>query len=152
MFASVVWHQHLRKHLSGPADVIVYKVLRLRKGPLLTRYAHLSLVFLLSGLLHAWTEIGQGFTWRESGQIQFFMTQVLGIMLEDAVQALFRFVRGVKRGSAPTRGSRVIGYIWLVIFFWWSTPAWFYPRLRVSGGDERDQILPFSLFGQLMKA
>ena len=59
-FWGCFWHQHLRKQLSGPADVIVYRVLGLTKGRPVARYLHLFLVFLISGLLHTWVEVGQG--------------------------------------------------------------------------------------------
>ena len=151
MLGSVVWHQHFRKTLTGLADLVVYKILRLPKSGLITRYSHLSLVFLLSGLLHTWVEVGQGFPARQSGQMQFFATQIVGIVVEDAVQAVYRAVCGIQRGAPPTPMARAVGYVWLIVFLWWSTPAWFYPRQRVSRGDERDAFLPFSLFASFLK-
>lgn len=151
IFGSVVWHQHLRKSLTAPADLVVYKIFRLSKGGLITRYLHLSLVFLISGLLHTWVEVGMGFPTRQSGQIQFFMTQIVGILLEDAVQAFYRAVYGIQRGAPPTTRARAVGYIWLVVFLWWSTPAWFYPRQRVSQGNQSEAVLPFSLFAGLLR-
>ena len=145
----VFWHQLLRKQLSAPADLITYHVLRLPKHSLFTRYTRLFLVFLLSGLLHQWVEVGQGIAWRQSGQLHFFITQVMGIILEDAVQGIYRSCRGVKRGEETTAGRRLTGYLWVLVFLWWSTPAWFYPRLRLSEGDKKDQLLPFSLFKML---
>lgn len=110
------WHQHHRKYLTAIADLIVYKALRLPKGKLVTRYLHLSLVFLSSGLLHAWVEFNQGYPARQSGQISFFVTQVVGIMLEDIVQAVYRVSRGVKWESPPTPLARAAGYVWLALF------------------------------------
>ena len=145
------WHQHLRKYLTALADLIVYKAFRLPKGKLVTRYSHLSLIFLISGLLHAWIESGQGFPVRHSGSIQFFVTQIVGIMLEDTVQAVYRATRGMKWGTPPTPMARAVGYVWLAVFLWWSTPTWFYPHQRLSRGDYRDKILPISLFASLLK-
>ena len=144
------WHQHLRKSLTALADLIVYKALRLPKGKLVTRYSHISLVFLISGLAHAWIEFAQGFPARQSGQIQFFVTQVFGIILEDTVQAVYHATCGVKRGTSPTPMARAVGYVWLAVFLWWSTPVWFYSQLRLSRGDYRDTIFPFSLFASLL--
>ncbi|KAL8725214.1 MAG: hypothetical protein Q9166_007496 [cf. Caloplaca sp. 2 TL-2023] len=148
-FWGVTWHQHLRKQLCAPASVIVYHVLGLKKGTLLARYTHLTTVLLISGLLHTWVEVGQGFTWQESGQLHFFKTQVMGIILEDTVQWVYYACRGVQRGNESTPIRRAVGYIWVTIFLWWSTPAWFYPRLRTSEGDVRDKLLPFSLIARL---
>lgn len=148
---SLVWHQHLRKYLTALADVIVYNALRLPKGKLVTRYLHLSLVFLISGLLHVWVEVAQGFPARQSGAIPFFVTQAVGIMLEDIVQAVYRAMRGVKREAPPTPMARAVGHVWLVVFLWWSTPVWLYPQQRLSRGDYRDKVLPFSLFASLLR-
>lgn len=145
----VFWHQLLRKQLSGPADIITYRILRFTKGTLFTRYIHLFLVFLLSGLLHQWVEVGQGMAWQQSGQLHFFMTQVMGILLEDTIQGVYRSCRGIERSQETTAARRLTGYVWVLVFLWWSTPAWFYPRLRLSEGDNRDQLLPFSVFKML---
>lgn len=146
----MVWHQHLRKYFTALADLIVYKALRLRKGKLITRYLHLSLIFLISGLWHAWIEFAQGFPARQSGQIPFFVTQVVGILLEDTVQAVYRSTRGVQWGAPPTPMARAVGYVWLVVFLWWSTPIWFYPQRRISRAND-DELLPFSLFASLLR-
>ena len=82
--------------------------------------------------------------------MHFFMTQALGIVAEDAVQGSYRYWYGVDRGGETTMARRTVGYIWVVFFLWWSTPAWFYPRLRLSEGDERERVLPFSLI-RIMK-
>ncbi|MCJ1349639.1 hypothetical protein MMC31_007880 [Peltigera leucophlebia] len=150
-FWSVFWHQHLRKYFTALADLIVYKAFRLPKGKLVTRYLHLSLIFFISGLVHVWIEFGQGVPVRHSGSIQFFVTQIVGIMLEDTVQAVYRTTRGVKWGTPPTLMARAVGYVWLAVFLWWSTPIWFYPQQRLSRGDYRDKILPFSLLASLLK-
>lgn len=71
----------------------MYKVLRFPKGALVTRYLHLSLVFLFSGLLQEFFDIVGGLPY--PGQIYYFMTQVLGIILKDAVQAIYHAARGV---------------------------------------------------------
>lgn len=144
------WHQHLRKYFTSIADLIVYKALRLPKGKLFTRYLHLSLVFLVSGLLHTYIEFTEGLPARQSGQIQFFATQVVGIMLEDIVQAVYRAMRGVKWGTPPTPVTRAVGYVWLAVFLWWSTPVGFYPMQRISRCDN-NEILPFSLFASILK-
>lgn len=148
-FWGVFWHQHLRKQLCAPTDVLVYDCLRLKRGTLLTRYAHLAMVFLLSGLLHWWMELGQGHGWRQSGQLHFWITQVVGILLEDGVQAVYRRWCGLRREKETSWTRRLVGYIWVVVFLWWSTPAWIYPMLARRRGDEREKFLPFSIVGLL---
>ncbi|KAL8987204.1 MAG: hypothetical protein Q9177_003565, partial [Variospora cf. flavescens] len=89
-FWGVFWHQHHRKRFCAPIDVLVYDCLRLRRGTLLARYTHLAMVFLLSGLFHKLVDLGEWYGWRHSGQLHFFVTQVVGILLEDGVQAVYR--------------------------------------------------------------
>lgn len=149
VLGSVFWHQHLRKSLSAPADFLVYKVLRFPKGALFTRYLNLSLVFLFSGLLHESVNIAEGFHRPYAGSVIFFMTQALGIILEDAVQAVYRAIRGVPRGTSPTLLARAIGYVWLALFLCWSTPIWIYAQQSASRGEQGDNLLPFSLLGLL---
>lgn len=141
----------MRKCYSAPADLVVYKALRCPKGALVTRYLHLSLVFLFSGMQHELVDIAEGFPRPYPGSIIFFMTQAVGIMLEDAVQAGYRAFRGVQRGTPPTPVARAFGYIWLASFLIWSTPIWFYARQRASRGEESENMLPFSLLGWLTR-
>lgn len=149
-FWSVFWHQHNRKRFTAPADFLINRILHLRKHTFVTRYTHLFTVFLLSGLLHFWIELSQDFNWKESGQIQFFLTQAGGIFLEDAVQGIWRYITGEQRVKS-TWGRRAIGYLWVLMFMWWSTPCWFYPGLRMNTGDENEKLLPFSLVAKLHK-
>ena len=73
-------------------------------------------------------------------------------MLEDGVQAMYRSVRGLSRGSGkqqPPLWARLVGYAWVVVFLTWSTPAFTYPMSAAYKGEERDEILPFSLVSAL---
>lgn len=144
------WHQNLRKSLSAPADVVIHKGLRFPKG-VVARYLHLSLVFLFSGLMHELLFIAEGVPRSNVGSVHFFMTQAVGIMLEDAVQEVYRAIRGVQRGTPPDSVARAIGYIWLVLFLCWSTPVWTYPRQRAFRGGQSQYLLPFSLLASLSK-
>ncbi|MCJ1464148.1 hypothetical protein MMC07_002761 [Pseudocyphellaria aurata] len=144
-FWGSVWHQQLRKPLSAFSDVIVFKILRLRKGALVTRYLHLSLVFFFSGVLHEVLHVAQAVPRPYGVELHFYMTQAVGIMLEDIVQAMYRSIRGIQRGTPPTPTTRLVGYIWLALFLSWSSPVWVYIRLRTATTDPSQQLLPFSL-------
>ena len=134
------------------SDFILHDLLHLRKSTFITRYGQIFLSFLISGVMHFLGEVGVGFPVRDSGTIQFFLLQAVGIMLEDGVQAIYRYALGIRRnpGSQPQRWARVVGYVWVLGFMTWSTPIWFYPRLRQMAGDEREMVLPFSLL-QLLR-
>ncbi len=52
----------------------------------------------------------------------FYCTQALGIMLEDGMQALYRYARGTQRNpEPPSRWIRMAGYRWVIAFVVWST-------------------------------
>lgn len=65
------------------ADFVTYATLR-------HKYLNCFLNFFISGLLHALIDIASGLPWHESGAIQFFCTQLLGIFLEDFVWNTYR--------------------------------------------------------------
>lgn len=147
----VFWHQHSRLKFSSLADCLLYDILHFRKGTLRARYAHLFLVFFTSGVFHVLLEVAQGTKYHESGATRFFVTQVLGIFIEDAIQAMYRSVYNLKRDASrpPPVRARWLGYVWVVAFLIWSQPVWLYPNIRARTGSFEDAILPFS-FVQLV--
>ena len=97
-----------------------------------------------------YTDVALGMSGQESGSIRFFCVQALGIMLEDAVQELWRcWLR--RRQKIMNKEVRVgkwekgAGYLWTLAFIVWSTPAWGYPAIRRQTGKANDAILPFSV-------
>ncbi|KAI9805732.1 MAG: hypothetical protein M1833_005225 [Piccolia ochrophora] len=149
-FWGVFWHQNLRQRLSEPANFITHDVLRLPNGGLIARYTFIFFSFLISGFMHAATDVASGVPWRESGSIKVFCTHVGGIMLEDAVKAIFRSARGPDRGRTHTPvWTRVLGYVWVIVFMAWSVPVWSYPAMYHNHGEKKDEVLPFSIVGFL---
>lgn len=136
MTGRTFWHQMLRKPLTGWADIVSDKFLRLRRGTLLSRYTRNFLTFLVSGLLHHSMDVVFFMPHREMVSIRFFCLQALGIMAEDAVQAL------TANWPAPNPLRRAVGYVWTVFWFWWTTPLWFYPAAR---RDDLGILFPFSI-------
>ncbi|KAL9120579.1 MAG: hypothetical protein Q9187_002866 [Circinaria calcarea] len=114
-FWSFFWHQFQRQKLTGPAGFLVFDLLRLPRGSLKARYTHLMIVFAISGLQHALIDMAEGYSWQSSGSVQFFLTQAVGIMIEDAVQAIYsrqlsigygkQFIQAVA-GHIPTSQNR----------------------------------------------
>ncbi|MCJ1352564.1 MAG: hypothetical protein MMC33_002548 [Icmadophila ericetorum] len=146
-FWSYFWHQLIRSRFVVLPELIVYKIFRLRRGRLLTRYTNLFLVFLASGIFHLLIDIAQGLPFAESGSIKYYCLQALGIMLEDGVQAVYRSLYGLKRDAAqpPSLIVKLVGYAWVLSFFVLFTPMWLYPTAYRNNGEEIDRILPFSI-------
>jgi hypothetical protein len=73
----------------------------------------------------------------ESGSIRFFCVQAVGIMIEDGAQELYRRIYGkATANSGSPLWTKLVGYIWVVAFLTWSTPAWIYPHLRHWNRDD----------------
>ncbi|KAF2146991.1 uncharacterized protein K452DRAFT_294505 [Aplosporella prunicola CBS 121167] len=142
-FWGVVWHSCLRSCLISHADFVADKILRFPRGTLLSRYTRIFSAFLISGIIHAICERGMGVSGKEGGGLVFFPAQALGIMLEDGAQ----WVAGSR--SQHWRLRQIIGYIWVVAFLSWASPAWFYPHLRA--GNDPGSLLPVRAVNRLLK-
>ena len=123
-------------------------MLRIQKGTLLARYVVLCLTFTISGIFHRVADIAAGPSWQESGALRFFAMQALGIVIEDTVQGAFRWAKSRKRSPGrPSKWKRVIGFVWLVFWLFWTTPDWVYPTAQRSSGKG---ILRFSMMRWLL--
>ena len=109
----------------------------------MARYTKINLSFLISGLMHLGQDVGGTVPWADSFTVRFFITQALGVILEDAVTGAYALVTG-KEGKDVGRGWRALGWVWVVLFLGWSTPALNFPVLaRVRGSG--DELVPVSL-------
>lgn len=79
----------------------------------------------MSAIIHLLAEeYPWGINWDRSGTMRFFITQTFGIFLEDISQA----VLGPHESQWWTKA---VGWIWVSLFVFWSSPSHFYPRLQV---------------------
>jgi len=131
--------------VEGISHFVTHDVLRFPKRTIVARYSNISLAFFLSGLIHIASDYGMTLSY-ESGAMRFFLTQAFGIVLEDAFQAAYYYVSGRERSAKIPLLHKIVGYVWLVLFLSWSTPAWSYPQMR-SIRSGVDFLLPFTIFG-----
>ncbi|KAF2009043.1 hypothetical protein BU24DRAFT_474509 [Aaosphaeria arxii CBS 175.79] len=136
---SIFWHQGLTSNITAPAKYFTFKIFGLRKGSILARYVFTIITFALSGAMHTCGELAAGITPAESGTIQFFTTQALGIVIEDIFSWAWKRFNG---NSEPRWYQKVMGFAWVVLWFTWSMPVWTYPASKRSQGES---ILPFSI-------
>lgn len=137
----------MRRRAGSPANFITYKVLGLRNGGIVGRYTCILLTFSVTGALHVWIDMGFGIPWLESGSMQFFCMQTIGIMIEDAVHAMFKSVVGSKEGKR-NGVVNVLGFLWFLAWMSWSMPIWIFPSIQRNSGMK---LLPFSLLGIFIK-
>lgn len=111
------------------------------------------MIFIISGIVHVIADFSVGVPLFETGSLQFFCTQALGVMIEDGAQALYRtFLRLNKRDGDPPLWSRVVGYMWVAAFVLvWTTPSWFYPTAALNKGGPENGMLPFSVVRSFTK-
>ena len=143
------WQQGMRTRFSHPAHYVVYHVLGLQHGDVFSRYLFIFLTFAVSGVVHAVGDIAAGIEWRESGSMEFFCVQALGIMFEDAVQALYTACSDDPRSNG---WHKWIGYCWTITWLCWTSPVWHFPMLRNDEGSEADAVMPFDVLKFLKKA
>ncbi|KUJ17809.1 uncharacterized protein LY89DRAFT_781936 [Mollisia scopiformis] len=114
------------------------------KAPL-TRYLRLVIIFLLSGLMHLCIDIASGIPLQDSGAFNFFLVQIVGILMEDAFskirQALFN------PDNHQSLAKRLFGCVRVLTFLSWSVPVYLYPMLSRSGPEH--STIPFSIVNKL---
>jgi len=98
----------LRKPLNNPAIWFVENGLGLKKG-LVARYLKIFVTFFLSGFIHLLPDLTAGITFSQSGALRFYCVQVLGIILEDGVQEIYRRAGG-KEGKVWTKAGVLFGW------------------------------------------
>jgi hypothetical protein len=138
---SIFWHQGMANCLTGPAKFVTFGILRLHKGSILARYVFTLIVFALSGTMHICGELTAGIPLSESGVVQFFITQVLGLLMEDFVSGLWSWTMG-RNGGKIQWWKKAVGFVWVAVWLAWSMPVWTYPASRRSQGEG---VLPFSI-------
>jgi hypothetical protein len=145
------WHQNIRATFEGISNYITHDLLHLPKGSLIARYSNLYISFIVSGLIHIGTDFAVGVSLRESGSLQYFSTLATGIMLEDAIQAIWSHIVGPNRPGQPTPlWQRCVGYLWTILFMVWCTPKWIYPLLeRHRAGI--DELFPFGIAQYILR-
>lgn len=138
----------MRSGLEGVSNFLTYDVLHLPSYGTIPRYAKIFFSFALSGVMHLFADAGGGLSMHQSGALQFFCMQALGIMVEDGVQAIYRqFSRDTRSG--PGNAERIAGYIWVVCFLVWTSPVWVFPAtLKMR---EEEALLNLSALKPLLR-
>lgn len=88
---------------------------------------------------------------QECGALQFFCLQAAGIMFEDVVQYIWRYVTGKSRDAEPDALERVVGGLWVAAWLTWTTPIWIYPGLRRPITGDKGVLLPFSVVKRFIR-
>jgi hypothetical protein len=127
------------------AHYITHVLFGLSRGTTMARYTRILIAFMSSGIMHLVDDLAAGVSFRDSGAIRFFMTQALGLILEDCAVRLYYHAPSSMRLSS--RLAKLLGFIWVSVFLTWSVPAYMYPMMWRANQGLQDSTIPFSFFG-----
>lgn len=140
---SISWHQMLRSFLTGHADLFVGKTLPfLRPRSAAYHNTRLAAAFLISGLIHWRADQAQGVPNAENGALVFFALQAAVIILEDNLGPIFV-------AALPKHVRHIMGYLWVLAYFAWSSPPYMYPGMRL--GFDGAALLPIRVIGPYLR-
>lgn len=142
----------MRQPFTSISNYFARNVLNLTRSSTLERYTNLFFVFLISAIFHVIVDILQSLPVDKSGSMPFYLAFVLGIMIEDSVQEAWKYaqISGSSRevttkllsGITPA-WRRVIGLVWVALWFGVTSTWYFTPMLQSTTEDLR--MVPFSV-------
>lgn len=133
---STFWHQYLRWPLTSISNFLARRIFRLPKPSIVERYFNVFLVFFFSGALHVLVDYYDPEISSDTFMttMMFFSSFAFGVMMEDAVQAMWRSVSGSgprKEGAPVPFWHKVVGYVWTSAFVILVAPWFIYTRARL---------------------
>ena len=138
----------MRSGFEGASSFVAHDILQLPAHGALQRYTKIFASFALSGIMHIYADTGGGLTMQQSGALQFFCMQALGIMMEDGVKALYKRLTAVT-WRLPRSVEHAIGYTWVLFFFVWTSPVWVFPATLQM--QEKEAMLSLSALKPLTR-
>lgn len=121
------WHRLVYRSYTGCGILLSEKIFRLPSDSGVGRLLINFIVFFLSGIVHALVTWKLGFTCGYWEDIGWFCLNFLGILLEEGIQWVYSKCFNVDGKINTTR--KVIGFLWVFGFFFWSLPKTQYPKM-----------------------
>ncbi|KAF8971274.1 membrane bound O-acyl transferase family-domain-containing protein [Flammula alnicola] len=125
------WHQMFRGIFTSHADFLA-KAIGLPLKSKFTTYFKLFAVFFMSGLIHPVGDYVIMHNWVMPHALQCFLLQAVAITLEDGILALAR-----RAGLPSSWFTRIIGYLWVILWFAFSIPFWMDPEVPFGFFDQQ---------------
>lgn len=119
------WHQNLRFNFTSLSSYICKNIFGF--DGLIQRYLNIWTVFTFSAAMHLCCDRATGVQWDESGAVKFFLSQPVGIMIEDAISVMWLRLpsaRFEKRYQWLLLGRKMICYVWTWAFVGF-TAGWY---------------------------
>ncbi|KAJ6183862.1 hypothetical protein N7519_005163 [Penicillium mononematosum] len=140
------WHQMLRLPLTSTSNFLARDILGLPRSTFVERYTNVFIVFFFSGVIHVVLDSLRNVSPWEFGTMSFFLSFVVGYIIEDGVQALWKRKSGPhKNVSLPAWWQRALGFCWVAAWLGITSPWYF--RSAMLKPEEQMVLVPFSVAG-----
>ncbi|CAI7593038.1 unnamed protein product [Penicillium palitans] len=140
------WHQLLRLPLTSTSNFLARDVLGLPTSSFVERYTNVFIVFFLSGLTHAILDSLRNVSPWDFWTMSFFLSFVVGYMIEDGVQGLWKRTLGSQNDSGlPVWWQKALGFCWVITWLGVTSPWYFRPGMLRP--EEQMGLVPFSVAG-----
>jgi hypothetical protein len=104
------------------------------------------IVFFSSGVIHVVLDSLRNVSPWEFGTMSFFLSFVVGYIIEDGVQALWKRMPGSENNvSLRAWWQRALGFCWVATWLGVTSPWYF--RLAMLKPEEQMVLVPFSVGG-----
>lgn len=130
------WHRAVYRCYTAYARIIVHRFLWIKPASSLDRILINFCIFLFSGIAHALVSWQMGLKRGVWQDVAWFCANYLAIMVERLFQSCVERLPlspSIKSIPALRVLSRIMGYIWVFMFFFWSVPKWQYPKVYCGG-------------------
>lgn len=117
----------LRTPLVSNINFLISSVLHIPHHTTVAYVLRLVLVFALSGAVHVGLDLGFLLSLSQTGAMRFFVVQAFGMLFEQTVWSVLRYV-GYERRSG--KAGRVVGYLWVTGFLFLTAPVWVVPIIK----------------------
>ncbi|KAK2810386.1 hypothetical protein FQN49_008542 [Arthroderma sp. PD_2] len=147
---ALFWHQTNASKFTSISNFIVHRLFGLSRGTQLARYARLVTIFAISGFMHLLNDVAAGISVYKSGATQFFLTQALGILVEDFATHAYRSAFVGDKARPYYLAEKILGFIWVGVFMVWASPMYIYPMMYRANTGLEDSVIPFSVMKLLV--
>lgn len=140
-FWSRFWQRLVYMPYKNYGLFIARRVLRLQEGSIWEKVVVLTSVFLLSGTVHslvAWQN-GRCEFWRDTA---WFLMNSIAATVETVVENCWKAYTGKRKGLLEWDrimnrwgAYKVIGFVWILGFFFWSVPKWEYGKIYCAAAS-----------------
>ncbi|CAG8903389.1 unnamed protein product [Penicillium egyptiacum] len=140
------WHQMLRLPLTSTSNFLARDILGLPRSSFVERYTNVFIVFFFSGLIHVVLDSLRNVSPWKFGTMSFFLSFVVGYMIEDGVQALWKRTPGSQNNvSLLAWWQRALGFCWVTTWLGVTSPWYF--RSAMLKPEEQMVLVPVSIAG-----